>query len=250
MAAAPMTMPTLTPPGGGVNPIKSTTSLGSLYAGGQNSSGMQMPVPNPGNPSSPTSSAPAAPSSAPSPASSGLTVSQNPGGAGSTGATGTNTGTFSGLTPTQAGDVLQGNQNTYGTGAGALLTSYLQTGAGYNGALAQQAVSATDTAMQQQINQQYGALQSSMAAAGLSPNSSASALAQSQFLSNASAQENAVAAQQYTQMYSQSQQDYLSAMEGELGISNSNTSVANASSLTGTIGGLFSGGVSAIGDLF
>jgi hypothetical protein len=102
---------------------------------------------------------------------------------------------MSGLSSTEASRVLGENQNYYGQGMGALLTNYLQTGAGYSGPMAQQTVSATDAAMQQQINQQYGNLQSSMASAGLSPDSSGFQLGQSEFLSNASAQENQVAAQ-------------------------------------------------------
>jgi hypothetical protein len=151
---------------------------------------------------------------------------------------------MSGLSSSDASRVLGENQNYLGQGMGALVTNYLQTGAGYNGPLAQQTINATDTAMQQQINQQYGALQTSLASAGLSPNSSASALAQSQFLSNASAQENEVAAQQYTQMYSQSQQDYLSMLSQLTGINNYGT--LNQTTATGAIGSLLTGGVAGL----
>jgi hypothetical protein len=151
---------------------------------------------------------------------------------------------MSGLTSTQAGRVLGENQNYLGQGMGALVTNYLETGAGYNGPLAQQAITATDTAMQQQINQQYGSLQTSLANAGLSPNSSASALATSNFLSNASAQENEVAAQQYTQMYSQSQQDYLSMLQQLTGINNYGT--LHQQTAMGAIGSFLTGGVGGL----
>lgn len=223
MATAPMQMPTLT-----ANPAK--TSAPQLYAGGTNSTGMQMPV--------------AAPN--------GLTVTANPGststtsGSASTGNVGTNTGGLSGISSSDASRVLGENQTYLGQGMGALATSYLQSDAGYNGALAQQTVNATDTAMQQQINQQYAGLQTSLSNAGLSPNSSASALASSNFLSNASAQENEVAANQYTQMYSQSQQDYLSELQALQGINNAGTMKQTtvlgdiSSALTGGIPGLIS----------
>lgn len=211
MAASPMQMPTLTatPASSPVSGLSSPGSTGfggapQLYPGGTNSTGMQMPL---------------ASSAAPN----GLTVSPNPGSTSTPGAVGTNTGTLSGITGSDASRVLGENQKYLGQGIGALATNYLQTGAGYNGPLAQQTINATDAAMQQQINTQYGDLQTSLGNAGLSPNSSASALAQSNFLSNASAQENEVAANQYTQMYSQSQQDYLSELQALQGINNAGT---------------------------
>jgi hypothetical protein len=160
------------------------------------------------------------------------------------GAPGTATGTESGLTSSQAGRVLGENQNYLGQGMGALVTNYLDTGAGYNGALAQQTVTATDNAMQQQINQQYGSLQTSLANAGLSPNSSAAALSSSEFLSNASAQENEVASQQYTQMYSQSQQDYLSMLQQLTGINAQGT--AKQTTALGAVGSFLTGGVGGL----
>jgi hypothetical protein len=207
MATAPMQMPTLT-----ANPAKSAAP--QLYAGGTNSTGMQMPVQAPN----------------------GLNVSPNPV---STGGTGTTNAT--GLTGSNANRLLKENQNYLGQGVGALATNYLTSGAGYNGPLAQQTINATDTAMQQQINQQYGDLQTSLGNAGLSPNSSAAALAQSNFLSNASAQENEVAANQYTQMYAQSQQDYLSELQAIQGINNAGT--MNQRTVMGDIGAAITGGI-------
>ena len=95
--------------------------------------------------------------------------------------------------------------------------------------------------MQGQINNQYAGLQTSLSDAGLSPNSSASALASSNFLSNASAQENEVAANQYTQMYSQSQQDYLSELQAIQGINNTGT--MNQTTVMGDIGAAITGGI-------
>lgn len=239
----------------------------ALYAGNTNITGMQIPVvsapksgvrtaigmpmggasiPTPSTPSVVFTQKHAAPESYGSSAPNGLTVVPNPGGTSGAlgGAVGTNTGAMSGISSREASRVLGENQNYLGQGMGALATNYLQSGAGYNGALAQQTVSATDNAMQQQINQQYGALQSSMAEAGLSPDSSGFNLGESEFLSNASAQENEVAANQYTQMYSQSQQDYLSELEqlqnmNFEGTMNQKTAMgALGSFLTGGVGGL------------
>jgi hypothetical protein len=189
---------------------------GQLYAGKTNATGSPMPI-----------------NTTPQAASGGMNVSANPGGGSPT--------NVPGLNPADSSRLLGENQNYYGQGVGALVTNYLNTGAGYNGALAQQTVNATDNAMQQQINQQYGGLQTSLSNAGLSPNSSASALASGEFLSNASAQENQVAAQQYTQMYSQSQQDYLAAMQMVAGVNNQGT--INQKTTMGQIGSFLTGGL-------
>jgi hypothetical protein len=212
MAAAPMTMPTLTAPS------QKSLAPPQLYAGGTNSTGMQMPV---------------SPSAAPN----GLTVSPTPG------ATGT-TANATGTSGSNAAALLRENQNYLGQGVGATATNYLTSGAGYNGPLAQQTINATDAAMQTQINQQYGDLQTSLGNAGLSPNSSAAALSNSNFLSNASAQENEVAANQYTQMYSQSQTDYLSELEALQGINNAGT--MNQQTTMGAIGSLLTGGLGGL----
>lgn len=234
-----------------------------LYSGSQGPSGMPVPILAGGggiraqaptlNPTGGAMPVPASP--APAGAPNLLNVSQNPTGTGSTppggtvapigtGAPGTNTGTFGDLTSRQASRVLGENQNYLGEGMGALATSYLQSGAGYNGPLAQQTITATDNAMQQQINQQYGALQTSMADAGLSPDSSGFSLASSEFLSNASAQENEVAAQQYTQMYSQAQQDYLSELQALQGYNFEGT--MNQRTALGAIGSFLTGGVGGL----
>ena len=231
-----------------------------LYAGNVGAGGRPVPVGSTLSPVStmpgqrptpiisglPGSQAPTMPvaSSPPTQAPVGLTATPNPGQTSTAGVPGSATGTMSGLTSTEAGRVLGENQNYLGQGMGALVTNYLETGAGYNGPLAQQAITATDTAMQEQINQQYGSLQTSLADAGLSPNSSGAALASSQFLSNASAQENEVAAQQYTQMYAQSQQDYLSMLQQLTGINAQGT--ANQRTVMGAIGSLLTGGVGGL----
>lgn len=201
--------------------------LGSqLYAGATNATGSPMPVPAPTTAKATNATAPA-----------GLNVSQNPGGGGVN-------NTLSGLLSSDQSAFGREQQNYYGQGTGAALTNYLQTGAGYNGAIAQQTVNATDNAMQQQINQQYGNLQTGLSNAGLSPNSSASALASSQFLSNASAQENQVAAQQYSQMYAQSSAQYQQALLSIAGVNNTGT--VNQQTTLGAIGAGLTGGVGGL----
>lgn len=194
-----------------------------LYAGGTNSTGMQMPVSTSSGPTSSNFGMP--------------TVSANPGQSGPMNATG--------LTGSNASRLLGENQNYLGQGVGAMVTNYLNSGAGYNGPLAQQTINATDQAMQQQINLQYGDLQTNLGNAGLSPNSSASALASSNFMSNASAQENQVAAQQYTQMYAQSQQNYLQAMQDVMGINNMGT--MNQQTFMGSLGAALTGNIGYFG---
>lgn len=257
--------------GGFAMPVANNSGMTppNLYAGGTNSTGMQMPVGSTGPgmknqllPSTgQTASSPAMPVSAPN----GLSVSMNPStgtssstggvapvsGATSTGASGStaqvnpnNLGTLANIGAGEAQSVENENERYLGPGTGALATNYLATGAGYNGALAQQTVSATDNAMQQQINQQYGSLQTSLADAGMSPDSSASALASSEFLSNASAQENEVASTQYTNMYSQSQQDYLSELQSLQAINNAGT--MSQTTALGDISSLLTGGVTGL----
>ncbi|MHB1955220.1 MAG: hypothetical protein ACYCOU_15920 [Sulfobacillus sp.] len=217
MAASPMPVPNLgaMPKAMPVSGMKAP----QLYAGGTNSTGMQMPVSTSSGPTSSNFGMP--------------TVSANPGTSGPMNATG--------LTGSNASRLLGENQNYLGQGVGAMVTNYLNSGAGYNGPLAQQTINATDQAMQQQINLQYGDLQTNLGNAGLSPNSSASALASSNFMSNASAQENMVAAQQYTQMYAQSQQDYLQAMQDVMGINNVGT--MNQTTPMGNIAAFMQGGI-------
>jgi hypothetical protein len=191
-------------------------------------------VPVPGyNAQSPLNSAPgqtASPVAQPTTlttAPNGLSVTQNPGTSATQGSTAPTSPTSTG-TPNSS--VLNEATGEYGSGVGSQVAAQTASGGGYNSALAQQAVSSTDNAMQQQINQQYGGLQNSLSAAGLSPDSSASALASSEFLANASADENQVAATQYTSMYQNSQQELTSLLETEMGQNNTdlnNSTAAN-----------------------
>lgn len=230
----------------------------NLYSGSTNTSGVAVPIsssgpgtstmafPNPAknqlapavpvpgsNAQSPLNAGPAQPVSpiatptTLTAAPNGLSVSANPGTSSSSAIPGATSPTSTG-TPNSS--VLNEATGEYGSGVGSQVAAQTASGGGYNSALAQQAVSSTDNAMQQQINQQYGSLQTSLANAGMSPDSSASALASSEFLSNASAAENQVAATQYTNMYQSSQQELTSLLETEMGQNNTDLNLTTAAS--------------------
>src|ERR1700734_123367 len=226
-----MPVPAMPPQSGAVAGPSGTTGMpvsgpkslpmgGNKY-GGQIQTPGAMPVTSPG------------PASAPN----GLTVNPNPGAP--TPATPAPNYTSKPGNAEGSGSVLGENQNYYGTGMGALLTNYLESGAGYNGPLAQQTITATDNAMQQQINQQYGGLQTALAEAGPSPYLCASALGQSNLLSTASADENQVAAQQYTEMYSQSQSLYQNTLMQMANVNAQGTQ--NQTTVLGSIGAALTG---------
>lgn len=246
------------PTGGATNTMTApkqggVQGLGSqLYAGSTNVAGSPMPMPIATQPKQGTGSLapqPASPGALPvaakgtaATAPAGLNVSQNPGGATPGGGGTVNNAT--GTSGSDASRLAAENQNYFGQGVGSALTNYLNSGGGYNSQITQQTVNATDNAMQQQINQQYGDLQTSLSNAGLSPNSSAAALAKSNFTSNASAQENQVAAQQYSQMWSQSSSQYLQALQMVAGVNAQGT--ANQRTVLGAIGSVATGGLGGL----
>jgi hypothetical protein len=92
----------------------------------------------------------------------------------------------------------------YGKGLGSALYDFFQTGAGYSGPLTQQAVDAQIAAMQHQIQRGWGNISTELGESGVSPSSSTYALAAGDYFSNAVAQENAITAEEYFQMWSQS----------------------------------------------
>jgi len=97
--------------------------------------------------------------------------------------------------------------DTFGSGMGALIEQFLTQGqGGYNDALTKQVVDAQTQAMQHNIQMGYGNLQTSMGQQGISPASSVAALESSNYFSNAVTQENAIAAQEYFDMWNQSEQ--------------------------------------------
>lgn len=105
----------------------------------------------------------------------------------------------------QQNRTLQELQNQYGEGMGSMLYQYLQSGGGFNTGLTTQAISAQDAAMQQQIQMGFNTLGTNLAESGISPNSSVAALEKSNYMSEATTQENAIAAQEFYNMWNQSQ---------------------------------------------
>jgi hypothetical protein len=116
-----------------------------------------------------------------------------------------NAGLF-GSTEGTENNIDQSISATFGSGIGNLLSQYLQSEGGFNSALTTQTVDAQTAAMQQQIQQGLGNLQTNLAESGISPNSSVSALEQSNYMSQATTQENAITAEDFFNMWSQSSQ--------------------------------------------
>lgn len=127
------------------------------------------------------------------------------------------TGTGLGMDPNNWS--YEGNElgKIYGRGVGSEVYGYLDSGAGYNSQLTQQAVQEQAQQMQLQANQNYGNLESGLGAAGINPNSSAASLESSNFWSQTTAAENAMTAQEYYNMWSQSMSQYTSVLENMMG---------------------------------
>jgi hypothetical protein len=102
---------------------------------------------------------------------------------------------------------------TIGSGLAQPVSAFLNSEGGYNSPLTSQAVTATQEADQAAIALGMGNLETNLAESGISPNSSVAALEKSNYMSNAVTQENAQAAQQFFQMWSQSQAAETSMLE-------------------------------------
>lgn len=113
-------------------------------------------------------------------------------------------------------------QNYYGEGIGSYIYSLMQNG-GMNMGLLNQVDTSQIAAMQPQINQGQADLNSTLGAQGVSGNSSTSALANSQYLSNAITQENAQISGNYLHEYDQGQQLLQSILGGVLGTNQQGT---------------------------
>lgn len=184
-----MFMPPPPPPSTGTtNPVQMSTTWGVDTP----------PVGSPGNYNFGNSQNPN-PSGTPGSTFAGLpTTSMNPGTGGSS------TNNFN-LNPSDASRLSSELDKYYGQGVGSMLLQFLQSGGGFNGPLTQQAVNAQIQAMQQQIQRGLGNLDTQMGETGVSPNSSAWALETGDYESQAVAQENAITAQEYFDMWNQSQ---------------------------------------------
>jgi hypothetical protein len=147
------------------------------------------------------------------------TVTGNPGGQGGT----TGTTTSEGST-TQSGNPYgqsQSQQNwtekylqeTYGGGMGSLIYQYLMSNGGYNSGVTQQTVDATTNAMQRQTQLGANALESSLSSMGISGGSSSMGDAVGAYENQATATENQITAQDYYNMWNQSQQNEMNMME-------------------------------------
>jgi hypothetical protein len=131
--------------------------------------------------------------------------------------------------------------NTFGA-AGPEIAGYLNSSGGYNSAITEQTVQAQDAAAQGQIELGLGNLKENLAAAGISPDSSVSALESSNYMSNAETQLNALNAQEFYNMWNQSNSNELSLIESIEGPQASHiastSGLAEAGSIIGDIGAL------------
>jgi hypothetical protein len=148
----------------------------------------------------------------------GPTVGQNPGMPAGTG-TVTSEGS---TTPSQNPYGLSGSQmnwmekylqETYGGGMGALVYQYLMSNGGYNSSVTQQSIDAQINSMGQQTQQGANSLAGMMGQAGVSSASSGYGQSLAQYFNQATAQENSITAQEYYNMWNQSQQNELQMME-------------------------------------
>ena len=90
---------------------------------------------------------------------------------------------------------------------GAMIYQYLNSNGGYNSQVTQQTVDATTNAMGRQTQQGANALTSSLASQGVSGSSSTMGDALGAYENQATAQQNAITAQDYYNMWNQSQQN-------------------------------------------
>jgi hypothetical protein len=93
---------------------------------------------------------------------------------------------------------------TYGKGMGSAIYQYLMRGGGFNSPLTDQAIQSQEVAMNREAQSGWGNIASQLGAQGIDPNSSVNALASGQYWGDVTAKENALAAQEYYNMWSQS----------------------------------------------
>lgn len=222
MAASPIPMwgaPQGAAAPGVVNPL--TTNPTGAQGGGTTGAGV--PILNHATSGMPTPGGTAAPASGATP----ITSSPLPGLLNTVPSGGTSA---PGLTPTgDNNQVMTGNQQTqrqdnrtlgelqsyYGEGMGSWIYSMMQNG-GLNMDLLNKVDTSQIAAMQPQIAQGEANLNSTLGAQGISANSSTSALANSNYLANATTQENAQISSNFLHEYDQGQQMLESIMGGVL----------------------------------
>jgi hypothetical protein len=104
-------------------------------------------------------------------------------------------------------------EKTFGGGMGSMIYQYLMSNGGFNSQITQQAVDATTNSMTQQSTQGANDITARLSAMGVSGGSSEMTLPLEQYQQGVTASENAITANDYMQMWQQSQQNELNAME-------------------------------------
>jgi hypothetical protein len=101
----------------------------------------------------------------------------------------------------------------YGGDIGALISQYLGTNGGFNSGITQQAITGQVNAMGQQIQGGANNLTSMLSAMGISGGSSGMTSSLTNYMNQATTQENAITSQEYYNMWNQSQQNELSELQ-------------------------------------
>jgi|SRR5579864_635227 len=140
-------------------------------------------------------------------------------------------------------------QKYYGEGIGSMIYQYLQSGGGFNSALTEQAVSAQVADMQQNIQRGLGNLDTQMGETGINPNSSAWALETGDYQTQAVKDENAITAQEFYNMWNDSQNRELSLLKDTANVNATGT--ANQGGFMDFLSsglGLFNSGAGILGN--
>ena len=214
MATSPIPMFTGSSAPGVANPL--TTNPTGMQGGGTTGGGAPVigaspnargTVPMIGTPGGVTASPVAGGPTSSNPLSTLLGAIPGSGTGTSTSATGDNHQVMTGNNQTQRQNnrTLGELQSYYGEGMGSYIYSLMQNG-GLNTNLLNQVDTSQIAAMQPQISQGQANLNAVLGAQGISANSSTSALANSNYLSNAATQENAQISNNFLHEYDQGQQ--------------------------------------------
>lgn len=247
--AATQTIPNLNPTGvigsgsGNVMPGQAGTPFSSFMPSGTGTGGSgTMNFGNSANPNpamtsgNPYMAAPATPVMNPGTATPGTPGAPTSTVTGQNGQTSTSTNAFN-QTGRQQDRTLGELQTYYGEGMGSLIYQYLQSGGGYNSAITQQAVDAQTNAAEKQITLGANDLTSRLGVMGITGSGLTDSL--TNYENTAVTQENAIASQEYYNMWNESQNRELAVL-GSAATTNA-TGTANESNWMDYLGNVLGG---------
>lgn len=135
-------------------------------------------------------------------------------------------------------------EKTYGGGMGSLIYQYLNSNAGFNSGVTQEAINGQTNAMQMQTQLGANNLESSLSAMGVSGSSSEMGSALQGYENQATTQQNAIDSQEYYNMWNSSQDREANMMQ--FAADGTGKTLANKTSWEDVLGTVF-GGASAAG---